>query len=327
VGHLVKKALITGITGQDGGFLTKLLLDKGYEVHGFVRRGSVAPVDPRVQLHVGNLTDPASLRLALEGSEPDEVYNLGAQSHVKASFDEPEYTMAVTALPVLYLLRALREMGLEKTRFYQASSSEMFGNAHPPQHEGTQFSPRSPYAVAKVAAHYTVKVYREAYGMFAVGGILFNHESECRGETFVTRKITRAVGRIRVGLQDKLVLGNLDAKRDWGYAGDYVDAMWRMLQAEKPEDYVIATGETHTIVEFLRLAFARADLGDWRGYVKTDPKFERPAEVPLLLGDPKKAQDKLGWVRKVSFQELVDLMVDHDVALAEREKSVGVVIS
>jgi GDPmannose 4,6-dehydratase len=226
----------------------------------------------------------------------------------------------------LYLLRALREMGLEKkTRFYQASSSEMFGNAHPPQHEGTQFSPRSPYAVAKVAAHYTVKVYREAYGMFAVGGILFNHESECRGETFVTRKITRAVGRIRAGLQDKLVLGNLDAKRDWGYAGDYVDAMWRMLQAERAEDYVIATGETHTIVEFLRLAFARADLGDWRPYVKTDVKFERPAEVPLLLGDPKKAQDKLGWVRKVSFEELVNLMVDHDVALAGREKSAGVV--
>ena len=317
----MKRALITGITGQDGGFLTQLLLSKGYEVHGFVRKGSTA-VDPRVQLHVGNLTDPCQIRLALEGSEPDEVYNLGAQSHVKASFDEPEYTMAVTAMPVLYLLRAMREMGLEKkTKFYQASSSEMFGNAHPPQHEGTQFAPRSPYAVAKVAAHYTVKVYREAYGMFAVGGILFNHEGPTRSETFVTRKITRAVGRIKAGLQSGLVLGNLDAKRDWGYAGDYVDAMWRMLQAERAEDYVIATGETHTIVEFLRLAFARADLGDWRQYVKTDVKFERPAEVPLLLGDPREAQEKLGWVRKVNFEELVHLMVDHDVALAEREKN------
>jgi GDPmannose 4,6-dehydratase len=247
------------------------------------------------------------------------VYHLGAQSHVKASFDEPEYTFHVTAISPLHILRALRDMGLTKTRFYQASSSEMFGDAAPPQREGTPFSPRSPYAVAKVAAHYTVKVHREAYGMFAVGGILFNHESERRAETFVTRKITRAVGRIKAGLQDKLVLGNLDAKRDWGFAGDYVEAMWLMLQAETPEDFVIATRETHSVEEFAHAAFQHAGLGDWRPFVETDRKFERPAEVPFLLGDPTRAHERLGWRRKVDFGGLVRKMVDHDVALAQRE--------
>lgn len=321
----MRRALITGATGQDGRHLSALLLEKGYEVHGFVRRGSLARVDGRIQLHVGDLTDPASIRLALEDVAPDEVYNLGAQSHVKASFDEPEYTFNATALSALHILRSLQEMGLTKTRFYQASSSEMFGDAHPPQRETTAFSPRSPYAVAKVAAHYTVKVYREAYGMYAVGGILFNHEGPFRTETFVTRKITRAVGRIKAGLQNTLTLGNLDTKRDWGYAGDYVEAMWLMLQADRPEDFVIATGETHTLREFLSKAFTHADLGDWRQYVKTDPKFERPAEVPLLLGDPSKAREQLGWVRKLDFDGLVNLMVDHDVGLAKAEHDLDLV--
>ena len=325
-----KKALITGISGQDGSYLAELLLEKGYEVHGIVRRSSSFNTgridhlyrDPhetgvRLLTHYGDLADPVALTRLLYEIQPDEIYHLGAQSHVRVSFDIPEYTFDVTAAGTLRLLEAIREAAAE-TRFYQASSSEMFGAAPPPQSEETPFHPRSPYAVAKVAAYWAAVNYREAYGMFASNGILFNHESERRGETFVTRKITRAVARIKHGLQDKLYLGNLDAKRDWGYAPDYVDAMWRMLQADEPGDYVIATGEMHTVREFLDLAFERAGL-DPAAHVEIDPRYFRPSEVDALQGDPTRARQELGWEPRVRFDELVRIMVDADVnALADQ---------
>jgi GDPmannose 4,6-dehydratase len=326
----MKKAFVTGITGQDGSYLAELLLDKGYEVHGVVRRSSSFntaridhlyqdPHDKGVRLftHYGDLTDPVSLTHLLYRLQPDEIYHLGAQSHVRVSFDIPEYTFDVTAAGTVRLLEAMREAGVN-SRFYQASSSEMFGAAPPPQNEDTQFHPRSPYAVAKVAAYWAVVNYREAYDMFASNGILFNHESERRGETFVTRKITRALARIKHGLQDKLYLGNLDAKRDWGYAPDYVDAMWRMLQHDEPDDFVVATGETHSVREFLEVAFAHAGLG-WEDHVEIDPKYFRPSEVDVLLGDASKAREKLGWTATVGFEELTRLMVDADVKAIEDE--------
>jgi GDPmannose 4,6-dehydratase len=323
-----RKALVTGISGQDGSYLAELLLDKGYEVHGIVRRSSSFNTDridhlyrdPHEQgvhlfTHYGDLTDPVALTKLLYELQPDEIYHLGAQSHVRVSFDIPEYTFDVTGAGTLRLLEAIRESGVA-TRFYQASSSEMFGAAPPPQSEATPFHPRSPYAVAKVAAFWASVNYREAYGMYACNGILFNHESERRGETFVTRKITRAVARIKHGLQDKLYLGNLDAKRDWGYAPDYVEAMWLMLQADTPDDYVIATGETHSVREFLERAFVHAGL-DWEAHVEIDPRYFRPAEVDVLLGDSTKARERLGWAPKVGFEELVRIMVDADVGALE----------
>jgi GDPmannose 4,6-dehydratase len=322
------RALETGISGQDGSYLAELLLQKGYEVHGIVRRSSSFNTDridhlyrdPHEQgvhlfTHYGDLTDPVALTKLLYELQPDEIYHLGAQSHVRVSFDIPEYTFDVTGAGTLRLLEAIRESGV-KTRFYQASSSEMFGAAPPPQAEDTPFHPRSPYAVAKVAAYWAAVNYREAYGMYACNGILFNHESERRGETFVTRKITRAVARIKHGLQDKLYLGNLDAKRDWGYAPDYVEAMWLMLQADTPDDYVIATGETHSVREFLEHAFTHAGL-DWEAHVEIDPRYFRPSEVDVLLGDASKARERLGWAPKVGFEELVTLMVDADVTALE----------
>jgi len=319
-----KKALITGISGQDGSYLAELLLNKGYDVHGIVRRSSSFntdridhlyrdphEADVRLRTHYGDLADPVALTKLLYELQPDELYHLGAQSHVRVSFDIPEYTFDVTAAGTLRLLEALRESGVN-ARFYQASSSEMFGSAPPPQSEQTPFHPRSPYAVAKVAAYWAVVNYREAYGMFASNGILFNHESERRGETFVTRKITRAVARIKHGLQDRLYLGNLDAKRDWGYAPDYVDAMWRMLQTDSPGDYVIATGETHSVREFIELAFQRAGL-DWEAHVEIDPRYFRPSEVDELLGDASRAREELGWEPRVGFEQLVAIMVDADV--------------
>jgi GDPmannose 4,6-dehydratase len=328
----MKRALVTGITGQDGSYLTELLLEKGYEVHGIVRRSSSFNTerldhlyrDPHergvnLYLHYGDLNDASSLQSIVSEVKPDEVYNLGAQSHVRVSFDIPEYTGEVTALGAIRMLEAIRKVGVQ-CRFYQASSSELYGKVvETPQRETTPFHPRSPYAVAKAYAFYMVQNYREAYGMFAVNGILFNHESPRRGETFVTRKITRAVGRIKLGLQSELFLGNLDSKRDWGYAPDYVDAMWRMLQADEPDDFVVGTGETHSVREFLEVAFAHAGL-DWREHVKLDPRYLRPAEVDLLLADPAKAREKLGWTPTVGFRELVTMMVDADVALAAREK-------
>ena len=328
----MKRALITGITGQDGSYLTELLLEKGYEVHGVVRRSSSFNTerldhlyrDPHergvnLYLHYGDLNDASSLQSIVSEVQPVEVYNLGAQSHVRVSFDIPEYTGEVTALGTIRLLEAIRKVGVE-CRFYQASSSELYGKVvETPQKETTPFHPRSPYAVAKAYAFYMVQNYREAYGMFAVNGILFNHESPRRGETFVTRKITRAVGRIKLGLQKELFLGNLDSKRDWGYAPDYVDAMWRMLQADEPDDFVVGTGETHSVREFLEVAFAHAGL-DWQEHVKLDPRYLRPAEVDLLLADPAKAKEKLDWTPTVGFRELVTMMVDSDVALAAREK-------
>ena len=328
----MKRALITGITGQDGSYLAELLLAKGYEVHGIVRRSSSFNteridhlyIDPhesnaRLKLHYGDLNDASSLQSIIDAVEPSEVYNLGAQSHVRVSFDIPEYTGEVTALGAIRMLEAIRKVGVQ-CRFYQASSSELYGKVvETPQRETTPFHPRSPYAVAKAYAFYMVQNYREAYGMFAVNGILFNHESPRRGEPFVTRKITRAVGRIKLGLQKELFLGNLDSKRDWGYAPDYVDAMWRMLQADEPDDFVIGTGETHSVREFLEVAFAHAGL-DWQEHVKLDPRYLRPAEVDLLLADPAKAREKLGWTPTVGFRELVTMMVDADVALAAREK-------
>jgi GDPmannose 4,6-dehydratase len=297
-------------------------------VHGIVRRSSSFntdridhlyrdPHEHGVQLftHYGDLTDPVALTKLLYELQPDEIYHLGAQSHVRVSFDIPEYTFDVTGAGTLRLLEAIRESGVQ-TRFYQASSSEMYGSAPPPQSEATPFHPRSPYAVAKVAAFWAAVNYREAYGMYACNGILFNHESERRGETFVTRKITRAVARIKHGLQDKLYLGNLDAKRDWGYAPDYVEAMWMMLQADAPDDYVIATGETHSVREFLELAFAHAGL-EWETHVEIDPRYFRPSEVDALLGDPSKARERLGWAPKVGFEELVRIMVEADVASLE----------
>jgi GDPmannose 4,6-dehydratase len=331
-----KKALITGITGQDGSYLAELLLGKGYEVHGMVRRSSSFntaridhlyqdPHEKDVKLHLvyGDLNDASSLNSILRRIKPDEIYNLGAQSHVRVSFDVPEYTADVTALGTVRLLEAIREEGL-KCRFYQASSSELFGEVQEvPQRETTPFYPRSPYAAAKAYAYYITRNYREAYGMFACNGILFNHESPRRGETFVTRKITRAATRIKLGLQDKLYLGNLDAERDWGFAGDYVVAMWLMLQADEPEDFIVATGETHSVREFLKQTFACLDL-DWEKHVECDPRYMRPTEVDQLLGDYSRIREKLGWVPKISFKELVKMMVDSDMRLAEVEKRAGI---
>lgn len=331
-----KKALITGITGQDGSYLAEFLLSKGYEVHGIIRRSSTFSTDriehiyrdPHVPhtmlfLHYGDLSDGTNLRKIMEVVQPDEVYNLGAQSHVKVSFDQPEYTADIVGTGTLRLLEAARDYikasGIQ-VKIYQAGSSEMFGAAPPPQSECTPFYPRSPYAVAKVSGYWYSVNYRESYNMFVANGILFNHESPRRGETFVTRKITRAIGRIKMGLQDKLFLGNLEAKRDWGYAGDYVEAMWLMLQQEEPDDYVIATGESYSVKEFLDEAFSQADL-DWRRHVEVDPRYFRPTEVDYLLGDPTKAQEKLGWKPKVTFEDLVKMMVDHDIQLAMQEKT------
>ncbi|MEJ7655535.1 MAG: GDP-mannose 4,6-dehydratase [Thermoleophilaceae bacterium] len=320
----MKRALITGITGQDGSYLAEQLLDRGYEVHGLVRRSSSFntdridhlyrdphEADVRLLLHYADLTESTRLVKIIYELQPDEIYHLGAQSHVRTSFDVPEYTADVVAMGTLRLLEAIRETGVS-TRFYQASSSEMFGSTPPPQSERTPFHPRSPYAVAKVMAYWATVNYREAYGIFACNGILFNHESPRRGETFVTRKITRALARIRAGLQDKLYLGNLDAKRDWGYAPDYTDAQWRMLQRDEPDDYLVATGEMHTVREFLEEAFSSVDL-EWQRHVEFDPRYLRPAEVDALCGDASKAESKLGWRPTVTFTELVRLMVDADV--------------
>ncbi len=327
-----KRALITGITGQDGSYLAEFLLGKDYEVHGLIRRSSTFGTeriehlyrDPHEQgarlfLHYGDLTDGSSLRRVLTKVAPDEIYNLAAQSHVRISFDQPVYTVDADALGTLRLLEAVRDTEI-KTRFYQASSSEMFGKVvETPQRETTPFYPRSPYACAKVFAFWQTVNYREAYDLFACNGILFNHESPRRGETFVTRKITRGATRIKEGLQDKLFLGNLDAKRDWGFAGDYVELMWLMLQADEPDDYVAATGETHSVREFVEEVFGRLDL-DWNRHVEIDPRYFRPTEVDVLLGDPAKAREKLGWTPKVTFKELAHMMTDHDHQLAKEER-------
>jgi GDPmannose 4,6-dehydratase len=324
-----KKALITGITGQDGSYLAELLLSKGYEVHGIIRRASTFNTsrlehlytDPHtreaaLKLHYGDLSDASALARLIGRITPDEIYNLAAQSHVRVSFDSPEYTTDITATGAVRLLEAIRETGI-KPRFYQASSSEMFGKAREiPQCETTPFYPRSPYGCAKVYAYWITVNYRESYGLFACNGILFNHESPRRGETFVTRKITRAVAHIATGLQDKLYLGNLEAKRDWGYAREYVEAMWLMLQQAKPDDYVVATGETHSVREFLEAAFAHAGL-DWRKYVEIDPNYYRPTEVDLLVGDASKAKKQLGWEPKTKFNDLVKLMVDADMQMVK----------
>ncbi len=321
-----KKALITGITGQDGSYLAELLLAKNYEVHGTIRRTSTFNTgridhlyqDPHINdvqlfLHYGDTADSTSLIKLLYRIQPDEIYHLAAQSHVRVSFDIPEYTGDVTGLGTLRILEAIRETGL-KAKFYQASSSEMYGKAQEvPQRETTPFYPRSPYGVAKIYAYWIAVNYRESYGLFACNGILFNHESPRRGETFVTRKITRAVAHIKAGLQDKLYLGNLDAKRDWGYAKEYVEAMWRMLQQAEADDYVIATGETHSVQEFVEEAFSYAGL-DWRDCVEIDPRYYRPSEVDLLVGDASKARSLLGWEPKTTFKDLVNLMVDADIA-------------
>ncbi len=332
-----KKALVTGVTGQDGSYLAELLLNKGYEVHGLIRRVSTFntaridhlykdPHEPGVRffLHYGDLSDSGQLANLIYNIQPGEIYHLAAQSHVRVSFDMPEYTGDVDALGVMRLLEAIRRSGI-KTRFYQASSSEMFGASPPPQDEATPMRPRSPYAIAKLYAYWAVINYREAYNLFAVNGIMFNHESPRRGETFVTRKITRALARIKLGLQKKLYLGNLEASRDWGYAPDFVEAMWLMLQQETPEDYVIATGETHSVKEFLEAAFAHLDL-DWRDYVEIDPRYFRPTEVECLLGDAAKARARLGWRPRVTFKELVKIMVDADLqALLEMRQCQDVV--
>jgi GDPmannose 4,6-dehydratase len=332
----MKKALISGVTGQDGSFLAELLLAKGYEVHGIVRRASTFNTgrldgiyaDPhesgiRLSLHYGDVTDASCLRHILEKVQPDEIYNLAAQSHVRVSFDQAEYTADVVATGTLRLLEAYRDhvrvLG-RAVRFYQAGSSEMFGGANPPQNESTAFYPRSPYAVSKVAAHWYCVNFREAYNLFICNGILFNHESERRGETFVTRKITRALSRIKLGLQSKLYLGNLDSYRDWGYAGDYVEAMWLMLQQDAPNDYVVATGETHSVREFLDQASACVDL-DWAKIVEIDPRYLRPTEVDVLLGDATKAHSRLGWAPRIGFQQLVTLMMNNDMELARQEKT------
>jgi GDPmannose 4,6-dehydratase len=335
---LSKSALIIGITGQDGSYLSEFLLAKDYTVHGIVRRSSsfnTARInhiyeDPhaagrRLLLHYGDLTDSTGLRRVVEAALPDEIYNLGAQSHVKVSFENPEYTadsVGVGTLRVLDCMRDHVEHTGRQVRFYQAGSSEMFGAAAPPQNELTPFYPRSPYAVSKVAAHWYGINYREAYKLFVSNGLLFNHESPRRGETFVTRKITRAVGRIKAGLQKKLFLGNLDARRDWGFASDYVEAMWMMLQHSEPGDFVVATGEAHSVREFLDEAFSYVNL-DWRQYVEIDPLYFRPTEVDYLLGDPSKARATLGWQPKITFQQLVRMMVDADVRLAEQERLVS----
>ncbi len=328
-----KKALITGITGQDGSYLAELLLEKGYDVYGIIRRASSFnthrldhiyqdPHEKGARLHLiyGDLSDSSSISNILRDVEPDEIYNLAAQSHVRVSFDVPEYTGDVVGLGATRILEAVHRLGL-KSRYYQASSSEMFGKVQAvPQTETTPFYPRSPYAVAKLYAHWITTNYRESYGMFACSGILFNHESPRRGETFVTRKITRAVARIKAGMQDKLYLGNIDSKRDWGYAKEYVEAMWLMLQQDKPDDYVIATNETHTIREFLEAAFGHVGL-KWEDYVEIDQRYFRPAEVDLLIGDPAKAKKQLGWEPKTTFKELAELMVDADMKELEEEMS------
>ncbi len=329
---MAKRALITGITGQDGSFLAELLLDKGYEVYGVVRRSSsfnTARIDhlyqdphepgTRLRLIYGDLNDGSSLNKILRDVEPEEIYNLGAQSHVRVSFDVPEYTGEITGLGATRILEAIREIGI-KPKFYQASSSELYGKVfETPQTEKTPFYPRSPYACAKAYAYFITINYRESYNLFACNGILFNHESERRGETFVTRKITRAATRIKLGLQSKLFLGNLDARRDWGYAGDYVEAMWLMMQCDVADDFVIATGESHSVREFVEETFALLDL-DWQEYVSIDPRYFRPTEVDLLHGDASKARRVLGWEPKVDFKALVRLMVEHDLRRAEKEK-------
>jgi len=327
----MKKALITGITGQDGSYLAELLLEKGYHVYGLVRRSSSFNTqridhlyqdphegDVRLRLVYGDLHDASSINQILRRIRPDEIYNLGAQSHVRVSFDIPEYTAEVTGLACVRFLEAIRESELD-CRFYQASSSELYGKVREvPQNEDTPFHPRSPYACAKAYAYYITVNYREAYGLHASNGLLFNHESPRRGETFVTRKITRAAAHIKLGMQDKLFLGNLDAKRDWGFAGDYVEGMWQMLQQPQGDDYVLATGETHSVREFLDVAFGRLDL-DWTKHVEIDPRYFRPAEVDLLLGDAAKAKRVLGWQPKVGFRELVTMMIDADVELLKRQ--------
>jgi len=331
----MQKAMITGITGQDGSYLTEFLLEKGYEVHGIIRRSSTFNTDridhlyrdihsPSVHLylHYGDLADGTGLRRILEKVQPDEVYNLAAQSHVRVSFDQAEYTADVVATGTLRLMEAIRDH-LTTTgrsiRYYQAGSSEMYGKASPPQNEKTPFHPRSPYAVSKVAAHWYVVNYREAYGMFNCNGILFNHESPRRGETFVSRKITRALCRIKLGLQERLFLGNLDARRDWGFAGDYVEAMWLMLQQSLPDDYVVATGESRSVREFLDETSTNLGL-DWNSVVQVDPRYFRPSEVDVLEGDATKAVRVLNWHPRVKFKDLVRMMVEHDLKLAERER-------
>jgi GDPmannose 4,6-dehydratase len=330
----MKRALITGITGQDGSYLAEFLLGKpDYEVHGLVRRSSSLnrqridhllahdrSVADRIKLHYADLADASSLSTVMEQVRPDEVYNLGAQSHVRVSFDQPLYTADVVGLGTLRLLEAVRQLSRsQQVKFYQASSSEMFGSAPPPQGMDTPFHPRSPYACAKLYAHWQTVNYREAYGLFACSGILFNHESPRRGESFVTRKVTLGATRIKEGLQRKLVMGNLDARRDWGFAGDYVRAMWLMLQQDKPDDYIVATGETHSVHEFLAVAFGSLDL-DYRDFVEFDTRYTRPSEVDVLLGDPTKARKVLGWEPQVDFQGLVKMMIEHDLELARREK-------
>ncbi|MDD4278943.1 GDP-mannose 4,6-dehydratase [Candidatus Sumerlaeota bacterium] len=327
----MKKALITGVTGQDGSYLAELLLSKNYEVHGIIRRASTfntARIDhlhrgpaasPNFYLHYGDLGDSSNLSTIVGDVRPDEVYNLAAQSHVRVSFDMPEYTADCDGVGTLRLLDAVLRSGLKDCRFYQASTSEMFGKVHEiPQRETTPFHPRSPYGVAKVYAYWIVRNYRESYNMHASNGILFNHESPRRGENFVTRKVTISLARIKHGLQSSLVMGNLDAKRDWGYAKEYVEAMWQMLQQDEPDDYVVATGETHSVREFIEEAFTYAGL-DWKEYVKTDPRYCRPAEVDLLIGDATKAHEKFGWKPKTTFRDLVRLMVDADMELVARE--------
>jgi GDPmannose 4,6-dehydratase len=330
----MKRAFITGITGQDGSYLTELLLEKGYEVHGLIRRAStfntdridhlykdIHDPDNHLYLHFGDLSTSGQLTDLLHSIKPDEIYHLGAQSHVRVSFDMPEYTGDITGMGTLRLLEAVRKSGIQ-TKFYQASSSEMFGAAPPPQSELTTFQPQSPYAASKVFAYYLVRNYRDAYKIFACNGILFNHESPRRGETFVTRKITRAATRIKLGLQDKLFLGNTAAKRDWGYAGDFVEAMWLMLQQDKPDDFVIATGETHSVREFLERVFQKLDL-DIDKHVAIDSRYFRPTEVDVLLGDSAKARKKLGWSPKVSFEQLIDMMIKDDLEIAKKEKTLA----
>ena len=332
----MKRALITGITGQDGSYLAELLLKKGYLVHGVVRRSSTFntdridhiyqdphETDVRLFLHHGDLTDATGLRRVLELASPDEIYNLGAQSHVKVSFEEPEYTADADALGTLRLLESIRDYAARtnhKVKFYQAGSSEMFGATPPPQREDTMFHPRSPYGVSKVAAHWYAVNYRESYGLFICNGILFNHESPRRGETFVTRKVTRAATRIKHGLQDKVYLGNMEAVRDWGFAGDYVEAMWLMLQQERPDDYVIATGEAYSVRDLVETAFGLVGL-DWRNHVVLDDRYQRPAEVDNLRGDASKARRILGWQPRVRFHELIAMMIESDGKLAAQERT------
>ncbi len=328
----MKRALITGITGQDGSYLAEFLLEKGYEVHGLIRRSSTFNTDRidhiyqdphvadiKLHLHYGDLSVSGQMADLIYNIQPDEIYNLGAQSHVRVSFDMPEYTGDVTGLGTVRLLEAIRKTGV-KTKFYQASSSEMFGSAPAPQNEQTPFEPRSPYSAAKVYAYWLVKNYREGYDIFASNGILFNHESPRRGETFVTRKITRTATRIKLGLQDKLYLGNLEAKRDWGFAGDFLEAMWLILQQDKPDDYVIATGENHSVREFAEKVFQKLSL-DYEEYIEIEQRYFRPTEVDVLLGDSTKAQEKLGWKPKVTFDQLIDMMVEADLELAKKEKT------